>query len=141
MDPNDAAARTIRRNLKKARRKAKMSEADLAAATGLTVQTIKRWEGTIQPPTMPKLGDAALLIDPLGISLDELVGNEADPVARLTNVAIKVERQIEALPLMIERLLAELAEARQAAIVGHEAKLAAAVERADKKPGQQAVDA
>jgi transcriptional regulator with XRE-family HTH domain len=106
----------IKQRIKEARRKAKLTERDLAQRIGVTERTILRWENEEPGPdnTMPKISEAAKLLLALPITLDWLVGIEMEPSDVVRTVAARVGDEVGAMTRMLDLLLKELTDARAA---------------------------
>ncbi len=74
MDKEKESALKIGRRIAEARRRKGMSQAELAGLLSISFQAVSRWE---RGESMPEIYRLRPLAEALGITLDELLGDEA----------------------------------------------------------------
>ena len=62
---------TFAENLKTFRKRAKLTQDDFAVSVGVSVDTVRRWEGENQEP---RLGELINIANTLEVSIEELIG-------------------------------------------------------------------
>lgn len=67
------------KNFQEQREFAKLSQNQLSKLTGIKQQNISRWENN---ETEPSITNCVILADFYGITLDELIGREIQPVSK-----------------------------------------------------------
>ena len=76
---------TFAERLSKLRKRAGFKQDDFAAEVGVSVDTVRRWEGDKQEP---RLGELKLIAQVLTTSINELAGDNTDNKADITQTKI-----------------------------------------------------